>query len=521
MNGGGDASGEKEASLDEEKKVEDANVGEGQGSLKNDELKINEEISIGGEAGQGSLHSQHQQLQSQSAPFCWERFLHIRTIKVLLVENDDSTRHVVAALLRNCNYEVIEASNGLQAWRVLEDLANHVDLILSEVVMPCVSGIGLLCKIMSHKSRKNIPVIMMSSHDSMGLVFKCLSKGAVDFLVKPIRKNELKNLWQHVWRRCHSSSGSGSESESGSQTQKSIKSKSSENLENYSGSNDKEHDGGNAINIGDGSDEGSGSQSSWTKQPTEIDSSQEMSKVDQAATCEDSTCAQVIYSKADVAAIKQSQTIGAGNRQLLQPGKTVKLEGKSDAIEVASNHIGAQQNALLEIDPSINGNMKDKSLECSKGDCQSNNHQVVCTTTSGPEFKFNRSGAFLEHTDRLDKMNYIPNNSEKPTVELSVELFRGVRKTGKDVQGDHNILWHSELSAFSRYNASTTFTTPNCIVIGRSSSEIDKSLGGGRKEMDFDIHCHSFETPLYPSSKRCSNSLNLYRQNFLASNFPV
>jgi pseudo-response regulator 7 len=44
----------------------------------------------------------------------------------------------------------------------------------------------------------------MSSNDSMGMVFKCLSKGAVDFLVKPLRKNELKNLWQHVWRRCHS-----------------------------------------------------------------------------------------------------------------------------------------------------------------------------------------------------------------------------------------------------------------------------------------------------------------------------
>ena len=47
-------------------------------------------------------------------------------------------------------------------------------------------------------------VAVMSSHDSMGLVFKCLSKGAVDFLVKPIRKNELKILWQHVWRRCQS-----------------------------------------------------------------------------------------------------------------------------------------------------------------------------------------------------------------------------------------------------------------------------------------------------------------------------
>lgn len=44
---------------------------------------------------------------------------------------------------------------------------------------------------------------VMSSNDSMGIVFKCLSKGAVDFLVKPIRKNELKHLWQHVWRKCH------------------------------------------------------------------------------------------------------------------------------------------------------------------------------------------------------------------------------------------------------------------------------------------------------------------------------
>ena len=44
----------------------------------------------------------------------------------------------------------------------------------------------------------------MSSHDSMEMVLKCFQRGAADFLVKPVRKNELKNLWQHVWRRCHS-----------------------------------------------------------------------------------------------------------------------------------------------------------------------------------------------------------------------------------------------------------------------------------------------------------------------------
>lgn len=59
---------------------------------------------------------------------------------------------------------VIEAANGVQAWKVLEDLTNHVDLILTEVVMPCVSGISLLSKIMSHKTRKNVPVISKCFH---------------------------------------------------------------------------------------------------------------------------------------------------------------------------------------------------------------------------------------------------------------------------------------------------------------------------------------------------------------------
>lgn len=54
---------------------------------------------------------------------------------------------------------MLEAANGLQAWKILEDLTNHIDLVLTEVVMPCLSGVGLLCKIMGHKTRKNVPVI--------------------------------------------------------------------------------------------------------------------------------------------------------------------------------------------------------------------------------------------------------------------------------------------------------------------------------------------------------------------------
>eukprot|EP00850_Spirogloea_muscicola_P016679 SM000137S00457 [mRNA] locus=s137:267770:271378:+ [translate_table: standard] len=141
---------------------------------------------------------------------CWESFLPQRHLKVLLVEDDDSTRHVVGALLRNCNYEVIPASNGQQALELLEDRNNWFDLVLTDVVMPGLSGITLLTKIMQLDISRRVPVIMMSSLDSIDMVLKCLQKGASDFLVKPVRKNELKNLWQHVWRKCNSSSGSGS-----------------------------------------------------------------------------------------------------------------------------------------------------------------------------------------------------------------------------------------------------------------------------------------------------------------------
>ncbi|XP_042453697.1 two-component response regulator-like PRR95 isoform X1 [Zingiber officinale] len=131
----------------------------------------------------------------------WEKFFPRMPVRVLLVEGDDSTRQIIAALLRKCSYIVATASDGLKAWDTLQEKPQNIDLVLTEVDLPSISGFGLLTMIMDHDPCKNIPVIMMSSHDCMGIVFKCMLKGAADFLIKPIRKNELRNLWQHVWRR--------------------------------------------------------------------------------------------------------------------------------------------------------------------------------------------------------------------------------------------------------------------------------------------------------------------------------
>ncbi|KAE9605774.1 hypothetical protein Lal_00024566 [Lupinus albus] len=131
----------------------------------------------------------------------WERILPKMVLRVLLIEPDYSTRHIIAALLRNCSYKVTAVRDGLKAWQTLKRKAPDIDLILTEVQLPAISGFPLLTLIMEHDICKNIPVIMMSSQDSVSMVLKCMSKGAADFLVKPVRRNELGNLWQHVWRR--------------------------------------------------------------------------------------------------------------------------------------------------------------------------------------------------------------------------------------------------------------------------------------------------------------------------------
>ncbi|RWW26971.1 hypothetical protein BHE74_00048191 [Ensete ventricosum] len=87
----------------------------------------------------------------------WERFLPRGSLRILVVEHDDSTRHIVMALLRKCSYNVVAVADGLMAWEVLNEKRYNFDLVLTEVDIPSLSGIGLLSKIMAAEQCKNIP----------------------------------------------------------------------------------------------------------------------------------------------------------------------------------------------------------------------------------------------------------------------------------------------------------------------------------------------------------------------------
>lgn len=59
---------------------------------------------------------------------------------------------------------VAAASDGVKAWEILKEKSFNIDLVLTEVELPAMSGFLLLSTIMEHEACKNIPVISMCSN---------------------------------------------------------------------------------------------------------------------------------------------------------------------------------------------------------------------------------------------------------------------------------------------------------------------------------------------------------------------
>ncbi|KZV23297.1 hypothetical protein F511_02198 [Dorcoceras hygrometricum] len=128
-------------------------------------------------------------------------FIDRSKVRILLCDNDDKSSVEVFTLLCKCSYQVISVRSPRQVIDALNAAGPDIDIILSEVDIPMSKGLKMLKYITKDKELRRIPVIMMSAQDEVSTVVKCLKFGAADYLVKPLRTNELLNLWTHMWRR--------------------------------------------------------------------------------------------------------------------------------------------------------------------------------------------------------------------------------------------------------------------------------------------------------------------------------
>ncbi len=106
-----------------------------------------------------------------------------RSGHVLVVDDDALNRRLLTATLAREGHRTTAATNGEEALIALGD--DPPDVILLDLVMPGIDGIGVLERIKADEALRHLPVIMISGVDDHGSVIRCLEMGADDFLPKP------------------------------------------------------------------------------------------------------------------------------------------------------------------------------------------------------------------------------------------------------------------------------------------------------------------------------------------------
>jgi two-component system response regulator AtoC len=110
--------------------------------------------------------------------------------RVLVVDDEEPMRHVLDLLLRREGYEVVTAESGEAAiGRLQDDAAPEVDVVLTDVRMPGIGGLGLVE--WAARERPELTVIVMSAFGSVALAIDAMHRGAYDYVSKPFKQDEV------------------------------------------------------------------------------------------------------------------------------------------------------------------------------------------------------------------------------------------------------------------------------------------------------------------------------------------
>lgn len=115
-----------------------------------------------------------------------------------MVDDDQDDQEFFKLALGTIREEITfaTAGNGQEAFDLLRTRTFMPDLIFVDMNMPLMNGFAFLEKIKATPHLKHIPVIMFSTSDEKREIAQAKSLGAVDFVTKPTRFNELCRLLQ-------------------------------------------------------------------------------------------------------------------------------------------------------------------------------------------------------------------------------------------------------------------------------------------------------------------------------------
>jgi two-component system KDP operon response regulator KdpE len=116
--------------------------------------------------------------------------------RILLAEDELALREFISRNLRARGFEVLEASNGLEAVATWE--GEHPHLLILDIMMPRMDGLEVCRRVREHS---NVPIIVLTALDDESDKVAALDLGADDYLTKPFGVEELLARVRAVLRR--------------------------------------------------------------------------------------------------------------------------------------------------------------------------------------------------------------------------------------------------------------------------------------------------------------------------------
>jgi two-component system chemotaxis response regulator CheY len=107
---------------------------------------------------------------------------------ILTVDDSASVRQMVNFTLCDAGYTVVQAVDGLDA---LTKLTNSIDLIITDLNMPNMDGIGLIRSVRSNPAYKGLPIVMLTTESQAERKQEGKAAGATGWMVKPFTTQQI------------------------------------------------------------------------------------------------------------------------------------------------------------------------------------------------------------------------------------------------------------------------------------------------------------------------------------------
>lgn len=124
----------------------------------------------------------------------FEKEFQSKKIKILLAEDSKTNQIIITKLLKNDNWTIDVANNGLEALNMI--IKDRYDIVLTDITMPEMDGYDLARSIRKLDTQRDLhtPIIAITAHTETKTFKKCVEAGIDDFISKPINKQKVLEL---------------------------------------------------------------------------------------------------------------------------------------------------------------------------------------------------------------------------------------------------------------------------------------------------------------------------------------